>query len=59
MEDMLPNQILVCWSVHSKANLLTLGCGEEKRSIYFKAEQRHGLLMLKNLISLIDFKEEF
>ena len=44
---MLLSQILVCWSVHNKANLLTLDFGEEKRSIYFKAEQRHGLLMLK------------
>ena len=44
---MLLNQILVCWSVHNKANLLMLGCGEEKHSIYFKAEQRHRLLMLK------------
>lgn len=59
VEDMRPNQILVCWSVHSKANLLTLGCDEEKHSIYCKAEQRHGLLMLKNLISLIESRKTF
>ena len=59
VEDMLLNEILVCWSVHSKANLLTLGWDEEKCSVYCKAEQRHGLLMLKNLISLIDLSKSF
>ena len=47
VEDMLLNKILVCWSVHSKANLLTLGWDEEKCSVYCKAEQWHGLLIWK------------
>ena len=36
---MLTNQILVRWFVQRKANLLTPGCGDEKCSIYCKAEQ--------------------
>ena len=31
---MLPNQTWVCLSTCSKANLLTLGCGEGKCSVY-------------------------
>ena len=37
---MFPNQTWVCSSVHSKANLLRPGHGEEKCSTYCRAKQR-------------------
>ena len=45
---MLPNQTRVCLFMHGKANLLTLGCGEGKYSIYRRAPSKeNGQLVLK------------
>lgn len=46
---MLQNQTWVISPTCSKANLLTLDCGEEKCSVYHKAPYKgNRLLMLKN-----------
>ena len=45
---MLPNQTWVHSPAHSKANLLTPGCGEGKYSVYFRAPSKeNGQLMLR------------
>ena len=45
---LLSNHTWVHLPVHSKANLLTLGCGEGKYSVYCRYQTRStGQLMLK------------
>ena len=56
----LPNQTWVRLPVRSKANLLTLGCGEGKRSVYFRVKQGvQGSECLKDPNSLKAFRERF
>ena len=45
---------------HSKANLLTLDCGEGKRSVYCRAPSKESrLLVLQRPNSLMAFRERF
>ena len=51
---LLQNQIWVCSPTHSKANLLTLGCGEGRCSIYCRVSSKE-----YRLNSLMAFREVF
>ena len=52
---LLLNQAWVCLPMHSKANLLTLGCGEGKCSVYCRSQARSP----KDLNSPVAFRERF
>ena len=59
-EVLLPNQIQVHSPMHSKASLLTPGCGKGKHSVYCRVQSKEsGQLMFKRPSILMAFREGF